>query len=51
VDKENLEVILEEMSGKMDVFLEGQAALINEVRELSRRIKEGFKRGCQESHL
>jgi hypothetical protein len=51
VKKENLEVILEDMNAKLDIILEGQAALINEVRELSSRVEEGIKRGVSSSHL
>ena len=40
--KENLEVILEDISSKFNLVLEGHEALRSEIRELSRKTDERF---------
>ena len=40
--KENLEVLLEQMNGKLDLVLEGHEVLRSEIRDLSRKTDERF---------
>jgi len=42
MEKEHLEMILEDINGKFDLILEGHDGLRKELRELSRRTDERF---------
>ena len=42
MNKENLEVILEDISSKFNLVLEGHEVLRSEIRELSRKTEERF---------
>ena len=42
MEKEHLEMILEDINGKFDLILEGHDSLRSELRELSRRTDERF---------
>jgi hypothetical protein len=42
MEKEHLEMILEDINGKFDLLLEGHAGLRDEIRELSRKTDERF---------
>jgi hypothetical protein len=42
MEKEHLEMILEDINGKFDLILEGHESLISEIRDLSRKTDERF---------
>lgn len=42
MEKENLEILLEDISSKFDLVLEGHEVLRSEIRELSRKTDERF---------
>lgn len=42
MEKENLEVLLEDISSKFDLVLEGHEVLRSEIRELGRKTDERF---------
>ena len=44
MEKEHLEMILEDINGKFDLIIEGHEGLRGEIRELSRKTDERFDR-------